>query len=324
MARVSKISRGHSNSCRRTCVVAIALVIFILALVFSSNSIDSRVTRRSDQHFPKAFRSNVIQRPNSVDVSVILLTYNKSDYIAAISSSLFRCNIDWSVELVVADNGCFDHTISVVNTIQSMYGAQRVRRIPICTNRRYADANNFAAVSVVTKWILFLNDDVIPDDSFLGNMKMFLDQMGAIGVSLAAVAPKLLFPSGRVIEAGSIVRADGTTDNFYRYVIPIRYRSVIDDARYFCRGGDGCNPQVQFSRPVHYSSAACLLVAADAFAAVGGFRNDLYEVRRVVDIAQMYGHNKLLRHTSFSQAYFEDTHLQMDFTHTLHLDVMYK
>ena len=218
MARTIKAPRGFSLCNRRECVVVLALVLFLLALVFSSYSLRSKAITPQNKFFTRSFRSELIPRREPMDVSVIVLTYNKSEYIPAIASSLFRCKIDWSLQLIIADNGCYNNTISVVNDVQNIYGAHRVRRIAICTNKRYADANNFAAKASDSKWLLFLNDDVIPEDSFLGNMKSFLELMSTISVSVAAVAPKLLFPSGRVIEAGSIVRSDGSTDNFYRFI----------------------------------------------------------------------------------------------------------
>ena len=66
------------------------------------------------------------------------------------------------------------------------------------------------------------------------------------------MAPKLLYPDGRLQEAGSIIWRDG------------RVRQYGD--------GDRSNrPEYNFRRTVDYASAACLLVRRSAFMSVGGF-----------------------------------------------------
>ena len=68
----------------------------------------------------------------------------------------------------------------------------------------------------------------------------------------AAVAPKLLYPDGRLQEAGSIVWRDARVRNYGDGDVPNR-------------------PEYLFRRTVDYASAACLLVRRSAFVEVGGF-----------------------------------------------------
>jgi glycosyltransferase involved in cell wall biosynthesis len=66
------------------------------------------------------------------------------------------------------------------------------------------------------------------------------------------VAPKLLYPDGSLQEAGAIIFRDGTGWNFGRGLDPDFH-------------------EFNYVREIDYGSAACLLVRAAAFAAVGGY-----------------------------------------------------
>eukprot|EP01041_Mallomonas_annulata_P011609 gene11609-24306_t len=221
-------------------------------------------------------------------ISIIILTYKNSELLARLLDTLCILHSNIPFEVVVGDNGCFRET----RALMQRYGASsssrqikttsNVKYFPICTNERYATANNRAAAGAAasTQWLLFLNDDVLPMSGFLDNLQSVLDSQELLGRKVGALGCKLLFPDMRLVEAGSIVKADGSTDNFFR-------------------DGDKCDPQVRYTRPVHYSSAACLLVNNEAFRQTGGFDGNKYE------------------------AYFEDTHLQMQIRHKLNMSVIY-
>ena len=117
--------------------------------------------------------------PNSAPrLSVIILTYKNSELLLRLLDALCSLRSSWSYEVIVADNGCFAETKAVVER----YGASTsgtstsafVKYLAICTNEKYAVANNKAVgvASKSTEWFLFLNDDVMPMSGFLTNFQV--------------------------------------------------------------------------------------------------------------------------------------------------------
>ena len=156
---------------------------------------------------------------DKIDISIIILTYNQPSRVQSIVQSLMQSNCSWIYEIIVADNGCFNDTLTMLNLLQSHSGKVAVRHIHICNNVAYSVANNIAAtaVSPTSKWLLFLNDDVLPATGFMNSLMATVQVARILNIRIGAVGGKLLFPSGNIIEAGSIIRSDGNTDNFYRH-----------------------------------------------------------------------------------------------------------
>src|SRR5204863_4094984 len=70
--------------------------------------------------------------------------------------------------------------------------------------------------------------------------------------SVGAVGGKLVYPDGRLQEAGSIIWSDGS-------------------CAAYGRGGDPASPEHNFERPVDFCSAALLLTRRSIFEQLGGF-----------------------------------------------------
>src|ERR1700680_408502 len=98
------------------------------------------------------------------------------------------------------------------------------------------------------RYLLLLNSDAWVRAGWLAPPIDIVDADAGV----AAVAPKLLYPDGRLQEAGSIVWRDARVRNY----------------------GDGdvaSRPEFLFRRTVDYASAAWLLGRRSAFIGVGGF-----------------------------------------------------
>lgn len=167
----------------------------------------------------------------NVDVSVIVLTYHNADNVEHIASVLLNESSPWTTEVLVVDNGCFNETAERIKRMQMHTGLQRLQLIKLCGNRPYSVANNFAvsAVAESSQWVLFLNDDVLPVAGFITGFHAVVEAAAVLQVQVGGVGGKLLFPGGSVIEAGSLIRSDGTTDNFYRSFLYMHF-----DIIYIC------------------------------------------------------------------------------------------
>jgi O-antigen biosynthesis protein len=179
-----------------------------------------------------------VERP---DVTVVMLTYNRWDLTRQALSLLAEVT-EPRYEVVIVDNASTDGTLDELG---------RVRGAKILRNPRnlgFGPANNQGAAMARGRYLLLLNSDAWVRPGWLAPLVEIADA----DPSVAAVAPKLLYPDGRLQEAGSILWRDGRVRNY----------------------GDGdraTRPEYLFRRNLDYASAACLLVRRSAFIAAGGF-----------------------------------------------------
>ena len=228
---MSKLKQSRITVVSKFFIITVAVTFSMGTLLLMLNSLpkDSmvmntkhfRVNNQHIMHHPPAASANAIKTnqpypPISnqlystekpyVDVTVILLTFNNSKYLEEIIQSLFDGkDMGWSIFVVIADNGCFEETHDVVRRLlNNTNNYKNITYLQICDNKSYSIANNLAVKSSPTssKWILFLNDDVIPAEDFFTQMKAVYDANNALGIKIGALAPKMLFANGRVVEAG--------------------------------------------------------------------------------------------------------------------------
>lgn len=115
-------------------------------------------------------------------------------------------------------------------------------------NLGFGAGNNFAARQAKGKYLVFLNDDTQPQPAWLE----WLVRAAQSGEQIGAVGSRLLFPDGRVQEAGVVIWRDGTC-------YPLG------------RGEPPGSLAYSYVRPVDYASANGLLVPRAVFEAAGGF-----------------------------------------------------
>jgi GT2 family glycosyltransferase/glycosyltransferase involved in cell wall biosynthesis/protein-L-isoaspartate O-methyltransferase len=98
------------------------------------------------------------------------------------------------------------------------------------------------------RWLVLCNNDIEVQPGWLASLL----ECGESASDVAVVAPKYLYPDGRLAEAGGLIWRDGTGANYGR------------DA-------DPSDCQYEYRREVDYGSAAALLVRADVWRELGGF-----------------------------------------------------
>lgn len=187
---------------------------------------------------PNVIRFHEVARP---DVTVVMLTYNRWD----LTKQALRLLADVTeprFELVIVDNASTDGTL---DQLAQVCGA-RLLRNP--RNLGFGPATNQGAAIARGRYLLLLNSDAWVRTGWLEPLIDIADADSGV----AAVASKLLYPDGRLQEAGSIVWRDGRVRQYGDGDVPNR-------------------PEYNFRRTVDYASAACLLVRRSAFIAVGGF-----------------------------------------------------
>ncbi len=175
------------------------------------------------------------------DVTVVMVTFNRWDLTRQAFSLLAELT-EPRYEVVVVDNASTDGTAVELD---------RVAGASILRNQRnlgFGPACNQGAAMARGRHLVFLNSDAWVRRGWLDPLVEIADA----DTGVAAVASRLLYPDGRLQEAGSIVWRDARVRNYGDGDIPTR-------------------PEYLFRRTVDYASAACLLVKRSAFIAIGGF-----------------------------------------------------
>ncbi|WCK56183.1 glycosyltransferase [Aneurinibacillus sp. Ricciae_BoGa-3] len=174
-------------------------------------------------------------------ISIIIVLHNKADYTYRCLQSILDY-ADVPFELIIVDNASTDSTPVLL---------QKVKNIHLIKNEKnvgFLNACNTAVEYSNAHWILFLNNDAEIKPYLLSSLL----KSGEKNTDCGAVGAKLIFPDGKLQEAGCIIWNDGSCLGYGR--------------------GDHPNkPEYSFEREVDYCSGACLLVKRELFQLVGKF-----------------------------------------------------
>ncbi len=175
--------------------------------------------------------------------SVIIPVYNKAGYTSQCLGAIAENSGFDNYEAIIVDNASTDGTKDFLRSLEG--------DIQIITNNEnlgFVEACNQGAKVARGKYLIFLNNDTVPKPGWLTELIRVAENDPLVG----AVGAKLIYPDGRLQEAGGIIWNDGTGWNYGR-------------------GDDPRKPQYNFVREVDYCSGACLLIARDLFEKIGGF-----------------------------------------------------
>jgi GT2 family glycosyltransferase/glycosyltransferase involved in cell wall biosynthesis len=174
-------------------------------------------------------------------VSVIVIVWNRADLTLGCLRAL-AAQRDVAIEIVIVDNASTDETSELLERLD---GVTVIRN---AENVGFTVAVNIGAKAARGELLLLLNNDA----ELVPGAVRHLVETCARDASIGAVGGKLVFPDGRLQEAGSIIWADGSCEAYGR-------------------GGDPASPEFNFARPVDFCSAALLLTRRTMFDALGGF-----------------------------------------------------
>lgn len=174
-------------------------------------------------------------------VSIIVPVYNQLHFTWNALKAIADVGADAPFEVIVVDDGSSDDTRARVPTI---IGVRYHRNEQ---NLGFIGACNAGAALASGEYLVFLNNDTAVQRGWLDAL---LSRAMQPGVGL--VGAKLIYPDGRLQEAGGIVFDDGSGWNYGRFEHP-------DDPRY------------DFPRQVDYCSGAAILIGKALFDKLGGF-----------------------------------------------------
>jgi GT2 family glycosyltransferase/Flp pilus assembly protein TadD len=176
--------------------------------------------------------------------SIIIPTWNKVDLTMQCLTALASNTGNVSFEVIIVDNGSTDGTQEYLSTVGG-----DVQLVLNKENLGFAKACNQGARAARGKYLVFLNNDTIPQPGWLSSLVSEVDAHPEVGI----VGSKLLYPDGTVQHAG-VVRDS-------QHLLPYHiYKSFAGD-----------HPAVNQRREFQIVTAACLLIRRALFEEVGGF-----------------------------------------------------
>ena len=145
-------------------------------------------------------------------------------------------------EVIVVDDHSTDDTHEIIGRIPGLVYLRGE------TNAGFIASCNRGAAAARGKYLVFLNNDTTVTEGWLSALREtfeFEPQAGLVG-------SKLVYPDGRLQEAGGIIWRDGSGWNRGKFQDPTK-------------------PEFNYLREVDYCSAASLMIPAALFADLGGF-----------------------------------------------------
>ncbi len=125
-------------------------------------------------------------------VAVVIVTYNSADCIESCLAGIRRSDYDGEISITVVDNASTDGTVRVLRAHEA-----EIALIENKENLYYARGCNQGAAASGGEYLLFLNPDVRVRNDTIRTLAEYLQTHDDV----AAVAPKLVFPDGRVQQS---------------------------------------------------------------------------------------------------------------------------
>ncbi|MGY6588809.1 MAG: glycosyltransferase [Wenzhouxiangella sp.] len=180
--------------------------------------------------------------PENPLVSIVIPVFNKREVTAACLHSLVDTEAGREFEIIVVDDCSSDDTPDYLAACRGLTVLRNEE------NAGFIDTCNRGAAAARGEFLVFLNNDTTLTPGWLDALIRVFDQHDRVGV----VGARLVYPNGRLQEAGGIIFNDASGWNYGRNQHP--------DA-----------PQYNVLSDTDYVSGACLAIPRPLFESMDGF-----------------------------------------------------
>jgi GT2 family glycosyltransferase len=174
--------------------------------------------------------------------SIVIPVYNQFAHTLNCLRALAAYPARAAVEIIVVDDGSSDETEASLRQVAGLHYHRRA------SNGGFIAACNDGAALARGEYLVFLNNDTVPQPGWLDTLLATFDEHPGTGL----VGAQLIYPDGRLQESGGVVRNDGRADNVGRLRSPFE-------------------PEFGYVRRVDYCSAAAIAIPRELFNSLGGF-----------------------------------------------------
>ena len=183
-----------------------------------------------------------LPRVETPRVSIIIPVYGELPYTLACLRSLVRYAGQAPFEVIVVDDASPDESAAALAQVGGL------RLLRNASNLGFGGSCNAGAAVARGEFLLFLNNDTQVTKDWLDALLCCFAERADCGIA----GSRLVYPDGRLQEAGGLVFADGSSWTVGRF--------EPRDA-----------PAFRYRREVDYVSGAALMIRRDVFQRVGGF-----------------------------------------------------
>jgi O-antigen biosynthesis protein len=175
-------------------------------------------------------------------VSVIIPVYGQIGYTVRCLASIQKHLPGMPFEVIVVDDCSPDNSLEVLEKVRG------IRLVRNEQNQGFIRSCNAGAAAAKGEYLCFLNNDTEVAPAWLDELLRTFSSLPGTGLA----GSKLVYPDGRLQEAGGIIWQDGSAWNFGRLQDPLK-------------------PEFNYAREVDYCSGASIMVPAALYRELGGF-----------------------------------------------------
>ena len=184
----------------------------------------------------------VFQTLEQVDVSIIIPVYNHCMDTFACLDSIARHAGPTKFEVIVVDDCSSDMTPEMLARVRGLVSIRNDE------NQGFIGSCNRGAAAARGKYLLFLNNDTEVTPGWVEALVQTFRDFPGTGIA----GGKLVYPDGRLQEAGGVIWRDASGWNYGKFEKPD-------------------HPRYNYAREVDYCSGACLMIPQGLFESLGGF-----------------------------------------------------
>lgn len=178
----------------------------------------------------------------TIEVSIIIPVFNAFEMNLRCIKSIVENTQGVSYEIILADDASTDRTSEIEKFVQNLILSRSDQ------NKGFIMNCNAAAIIAKGRFIHFLNNDTEVTSDWMSSLVAIMNRDERVGL----VGSKLIYPDGRLQEAGGIIWKDGSGWNYGN-------------------GSDKESPEFNYVREVDYVSGASILVRQKLWIELGGF-----------------------------------------------------